>query len=279
MRSRILGTMVMFACMLGWIALGQAAAQTKAVRDVTVRGKIVKLEGPDRFVVQTSDNREVILVANPQTRYVINGKSSRYADLQVGTEISAGYVVRDERNLVNSVTVGAATDAPPVEGNIVRGRIARVRGEQIVIRSDAGKEVVLVTNDKTRVMLKGKAARIADLRLGLDVSVSYVENDRRLVAETVTVGESTYGDPTPAGNGTVLEGTVVRVVGDDQVVIRGANKKEVIVYVNPTTKYVFEKQPGRFTDIRSGADIRIEYDVRDRRNWARSIVGVRRNKK
>jgi translation initiation factor IF-1 len=169
-------------------------AQEKKIEvktDLTVRGKVVKMEAPDRFVVRTQDNKEVILFTNPQTRYTIRGKAGRYTDLSVGTELNATYLVRDDRNYVNVVTVG-------------------------------------------------------DL------------------------------EPAPAVKATTVEGTVVRVVGEDQVIVKTTGDKEVTVYVNPKTTYRFEDRAGKFTDVRQGSDVRIEYDVRDRRNYARSILGIRR---
>lgn len=165
--------------------------EKKATADVSVRGKIVKVQAPDQFVVRTQDNKEVILYASPRTRYTIDGKAGKYADLRVGTELNASYVVRDNKYYVNTVTVG-------------------------------------------------------DL------------------------------DATPSVKTTKIEGTVVRVVGDDQVIVKTKGDKEVTVYVSPKTKYIFEDRPARFTDVRQGVDVRIEYDVRDRRNLARSILGIRR---
>lgn len=168
---------------------GQAKGQAKG--QVTVRGKITKMQAPDQFVVRTQDNKDVILIASPQTRFTINGKAGRYADLRVGTEVNAAYVTQGDRYVVETVTVGAAdTDAAPADA-------------------------------------------------------------------------------------TFVEGTIVRVVGDDQIVLRDRADKEVIVFVNPQTKYLVEDRPARFADFRQGASVRIDYDVRDRRNWARSVRGVR----
>jgi translation initiation factor IF-1 len=171
--------------------------KVKAGKDLRVRGEIVRMQAPDRFIVRTSDNKEITFVAIPETRIVVNKKAARFSDLKVGAEINAVYTVRDDRFLVSAVTVGEELPAP---------------------------------------------------------------------------------EPAPA-EGTLVTGTVVRVVGQDQVIVKTAEEKEVIIYVAPQTKYVFAEQPGRFTDLRPGADIRIQYDVRDRRNVARSIIGVRRSKK
>ena len=67
------------------------------------------MEAPDQFIVRTTDNKEVILYTNPETRYTIEGKAGRYADLRVGTEINSAYTVRDNRNWVSTVTVGPVT--------------------------------------------------------------------------------------------------------------------------------------------------------------------------
>jgi len=63
-------------------------------------------------------------------------------------------------------------------------------------------------------------------------------------------------------------------VGQDQVIIRTADGKEVIVYVNPQTTYSFNDKPGKFVDVQPGSEIRVDYDLRDRRIMARSLLGL-----
>jgi len=247
---------------------------------LTVRGKITKMEGPDRFVVRTSDNRDVILYANPQTRYVINGRAGKYADLRVNTDVNVIYVAADERHVANSITVGAVANDPPrdpARGTAARAKIVRVKApDQIVVRTSAGKEVIWYASPQARFVVNGKAGRFADLRAGIEISADVAEREGRHVFTVVTVGpENTEVVPV---EGTTIEGTVVRVVGEDQVVVRTPQEKEVIVYVVPQTKYVFDEQPGRFTDLRSGATIRVQYEDRDGRRIGRSIFGLRRNK-
>jgi hypothetical protein len=257
--------------------------QEKAAQDLTIRAKIVKMETPDRFVVKTTDNKEIILQANPQTRYIINGKAGKYTDLRAGTEINAGYVLRDGRYMVNTVTIGAETGgvipaAGVVQsGTTLRGKIVRLKGsDQVVVTTTGGKEVTLYSSPTTRYVINGKPARFADLRVGVEIGAAYLERDNRFVVETFTVGAEPQ--TVPAGDATLLEGTVVRVIGEDQVVVRTPQKKEIIVYVGPQTKYLIDDQPAKFADFRTGAEVRIQYDVIDRRNHARSIIGQRRNK-
>jgi len=168
-------------------AKGQTKEQTKV--DIRVKGKVTKVEGSDRFVVRTRDNQDVILVANPQTRYTINGRAARFADVRVGTDIDVGYVVREDLNVVNTVVVG----------------------DLDVVPADA----------------------------------------------------------------TLVEGVIVRVVGEDQIVVRDRADKELIVFVNPQTKFLIDERPARIVDFRQGADVRINVDVRDQRTWARTVTGVK----
>ena len=166
---------------------GQTKAETKV--DIRVRGKITKMEGSDRFVVRTRDNQDVVLVANPQTRYTINGKAGRFADLRVGSDLDVAYVVREDLNVVNTVIIG----------------------EPDVALADA----------------------------------------------------------------TLVEGAIVRVVGEDQIVVRDRAEKEVIVFVNPQTKFLLDERPARIVDFRQGANVRINVDVRESRNWARTVTSVK----
>ena len=357
------------------IALPATAQVKEAPRDLTLRGKIVKVESPDRFVVRTTGNKEIIVFTSPETRYVIDGKAARYGDLRVGTEINAVYVMRDDRHIVNSVTVGVAAAEPvnprPVaEGTVIRGKIVSVDDPaKIIIRSAAGEEMVLVSTPETRILIDGKvsklkdlrsgfevnvnytqrngqklvtmiafgaapvpgviqqvggevqrpttlrgkivkvnspdhvtvrtadgreitliagpksrfivdgrAGRFADLRIGVEVNADFLEQDKRMLVETITIGPAPVTEPAPAREVTMVEGTVVRLIGKDQVVIKNAENQEVIVHVVPETTYTFEDRPGRFTDIRTGSEIRVQYNVRDGRNLARTIVGVRRVK-
>ena len=277
----MLRTWIRLCAVAGVFALALPVyAQVKEVprsQDLVMRGKIVKVESPDRFVVRTSDNKEVILYTSPETRYVIKGKAARYSDLRVGAEIQAPYVVREERHVVSAVTVGAATDTPRASEAVrVSGRIVRVQApEHVVIRTADNREITLIAGPKSRYVLDGKAGRFSDLRVGLEVNAEYLDRDSKMYVETITVGPVATTEPAPE---TTVQGTVVRVVGQDQVIVKTTENKEFTVYVVPQTKYVFDDQAGRFTDIRTGNDIRVVYDVRDRRNVARSILGLRRIK-
>src|SRR5207248_9065576 len=116
------------------------------------------------------------------------------------------------------------------------------------------------------------------LRVGTEITGVYLTQDNRNIVNTVTVGPAATVEPVtpPPAEGTVLQGSVVRVVGQDQVVIRTSDGKEVIVYVTPQTTYNFNDAPATFSAIQPGVPIRVDYELRDRRPYARGIFGVRR---
>jgi len=246
----------------------------------TLRGKVVRVEGQDRIVVKTSDNRDVILMANPNTRYVINGKTGRFADLRTGVDFRATYNLQNNQYIVSSIQAGEGFDVdtqPGINERKFRGRVVRVDAatNQIVAKSQDGKEVTLYVQKTGRYLRNGQAVRMADIQVGTVIEAQYLERDNHWwVDEVILVTDVTD----PAAQGTQVQGTVVRVVGTNQVIVRTSDNKEVTIELVPQTVYTFDNQPGQLRDIQAGQDIRIQYDVRDRRSIASRIFGVRRNK-
>jgi len=246
----------------------------------TLRGKVVRVEGQDRIVVKTSDNRDVILMANPTTRYVINGKTGRFADLRTGVDFRATYNLQNNQYIVSSIQAGEGFDVdtqPGINERKFRGRVVKVDAatNQIVAKSQDGKEVTLYVQKTGRFMRNGQAVRMTDIQVGTVIEAQYLERDNHWwVDEVILVTDVTD----PAAQGTQVQGTVVRVVGTNQVIVRTNDNKEVTIELVPQTVYTFDNQPGQLRDIQAGQDIRIQYDVRDRRSIASRIFGVRRNK-
>jgi translation initiation factor IF-1 len=80
----------------------------------------------------------------------------------------------------------------------------------------------------------------------------------------------------PSEQANQLEGQVVRVVGNDQVVIRTSDGKEITVHMSPDTKYRLTEKGGQFNDLKPGTDIGVQYDTRDKRQMATNVVAVTR---
>jgi len=246
----------------------------------SVQGKVIRVDGQDRIILKTTDNKEVVLISNPTTRYVINGKAGRFTDLRTGVNLRATYVMEGDRYVVNSFQVGDAPAIVGEQGGInerkFRGRVVRIDAatNQIVAKSEDGKEVTLYVQKTGRFMRNGQAVRMADIQVGTIIEAQYLERDNHWwVDEVILVTDATE----PAAQGTQLQGTVVRVVGTNQVIIRTSDNKEVTIELAPQTVYTLDNnQPAQFRDVQAGQNVRVQYDVRDRRSIASRIFGIRR---
>jgi hypothetical protein len=245
----------------------------------TLRGKVVRVEGQDRIVVRTSDNRDVILIANPTTRYVINGKAGKFADVRTGVEFRANYNLQNNQYIVSSIQTGEGLDVVQPGGineRKFRGRVVRIdaANNQIVAKSQDGKEVTLYVQKTGRFMRNGQAVRMADIQVGTIIEAQYLERDNHWwVDEVILVTDATD----PAAQGTQIQATVVRVVGTNQVKERTRDNQEVTIELVPQTVNTLDNnQPGQLRDVQAGQNVRILYDVRDRRSIASRIFGIRR---
>jgi hypothetical protein len=259
----------------------------------TLRGQVVRVEGQDRVIIRTTDNRDLTLIASPTTTYVIDGKTARFGDLRNGVNLSAVYTLNNNQYMVSSIQVGNAPNQPAQPGaaqvNInerrFRGKIVSVNAatNQIVAKSEDGAQLTLMVQKNGRFLRNGQALRFADLQIGTLIETQYVERDGYMWVEEVTVvTEQTPPAVPPATQppqqtqDTVIQGTVVRIVGTNQVVIRTSDNKEMTVDLVPQTVYTFNDQPGRLTDFQAGQNVRISYNVRDRRPIASRLFGNRR---
>lgn len=255
-----------------------------AADGTTLQGKVVRVEGQDRIIVKTSDNKEVILMSNPNTRYVIDGRTGRFTDLRTGVNVRAAYNMDGNRYIVSSVQVG---DAPavvtqPQPGGInerkFRGRIVKVDAatNQIVAKAQDGNEVTLYVQKNGRFMRNGQAITLANIQVGTVIETQYVERDNHWWVEEVIVVTDNAAPDQAGTDATQIQGTVVRIVGQNQVIIRTKDNKEFTVDLVPQTVYTFDNQPGQFRDIQPGQDIRVQYNTRERRSIASRIFGNRR---
>jgi translation initiation factor IF-1 len=228
----------------------------QATSVTTLRGKVVRVEGQDRIVVKTSDNRDVILMANPTTRYVINGKTARFADLRTGVDFRATYNLQNNQYIVSSIQAGEGFDVdtqPGINERKFRGRVVKVDAatNQIVAKSQDGKEVTLYVQKTGRFLRNGQAVRMADIQVGTVIEAQYLERDNHWwVDEVLLVTDVTD----PAAQGTQVQGTVVRVVGTNQVIVRTNDNKEVTIELVPQTVYTFDNQPAQLRDIQAGQE-------------------------
>lgn len=175
----------------------------------------------------------------------------------------------------------------------LRGRIVRTAPDQFIVETPDNRQVTVYTNPQTRYVSNNQVIPYSDLRQGVQITTTYTTQGERFIANAVTLVPANANPPAqpapnppqtapaqpapPAGPPTV-EGEVVRVIGQDHVVIRTSDGKEVIVHVNPQTQYQFTGQPAAFTTLQPGYPVGVYYDVQGGRNVGRRFIGLRRNR-
>ena len=162
------------------------------------------------------------------------------------------------------LTAPVVADDPPKANQKtveMRGRIVRTAPDQIIVTTAENKEVIVHTRPLTRFMRDGRAIRFNELQVGSTVAVVTVTEGDRIFAETVTFVAASGEAVT--GNATLIEGTVVRTIGTDQVVVQGIDGTEFTVFVDTATVFQISGRTGRFVDLRAGVPVSIQVDMRD----------------
>lgn len=269
-------------------AQANVQSQANAQASLTASGKITKVQGDQVWV--NANGREMSFYTSPQTHYSFDGRDAKFNDLRVGSDINVMYGQQGDRMNATAFYTGAqpafqgsttttttTTGAAGAANLTLRGKVIRTVGtDQVVVQGDNGKEMVLWVNPQSQIMYRNRAARIVDLTPGVFVNAQYVQQgDRYIVTNLNDVEGTTTVVPggAAAAVGTEFSGTVVRVVGTDQVIVRDGSGKEVTVYVNPQTTYQIGEQPGQFTQIQPGQPVQLRYEVENGNRWrARSII-------
>jgi len=165
---------------LAW-AQRPAAPPPKGTR---IQGHVVRVQGPNQFVVRTADKREVILHTHPRTRFLLNERAVRFTDLREKAAVDILFDETEGRNVASSVTI-AGDEEPGTE--IVEGEVVRVLEPQneLVVRTVSGKEVILVTHPRTTFTINERSARLVDFRPGTAVKVRFNVKDRKNMAHSI----------------------------------------------------------------------------------------------
>lgn len=170
-------------------------------------------------------------------------------------------------------------------GTTIQGQVIRVSptNNSFVVLGPEGRQVTVYTTPQATFRFGERPARLSDLKEGSRVTVDYDLRDNRYMARSVTWTENATLSPSPAQTttaapapvltGTPLQGTIVRLEGSDQVLVRTPDNREVVFYADPQTVYRLQDRSVGFVDLRPGMPVTVTYDLRDRRPFARTIIG------
>jgi uncharacterized protein (TIGR03000 family) len=118
------------------------------------------------------------------------------------------------------------------------------------------------------------------------IRATFMQNGREMTQErvvSVTPGRMSMVDfnqaqaepipiaqqPAPAGE--LLEGRVIRT-GPDHFVIESRDNRQVTVYTNAETRFLMNQNPAAFTDLRSGANISLNFTRQGDRHFATNVT-------
>jgi len=198
----------------------------------------------------------------------------------------------------------AQTARQAVVGTTIHGRVVRVAPttNTFIVQTPEGREVTFYANPQTTYRFNNQAVQFNELREGTTITATYNTQGDRYIANAVTWGDTapapgtatrtttteqvpppsgtTTATPAPQTNvptGSTLEGTILRVQGTDQFIVRTADGKEMVFYAAPQAVYRFDERPATFAEIQQGMPVTITYSMQDgRRPIASTIVGRRR---
>jgi len=272
-------------------AVGQEPDPTRPGQaPLELRGRVVKV-GTDQIVLEGGDRKQTTLAVNPKTRFLMNNKPVVISDLRVGSSVATTYVMDGTRYIAGTVTLTEAKsdkEPAPRAATELSGKVVKVAADEVIIETPEKKKVSVMLTSKTRFSRNDKDVLVADIRVGSNVTAVYTLDGTRYVADSVVLVDNLPVSPPPpnkpdtdppavkppAATPTRIEGEVVRVVGEDQVVVRTVDGREVTVFVGPQTSYVFDSKAGTFAALKVGEPIAVEYTVVGTRYRASRITGV-----
>lgn len=151
-----------------------------------MRGQVIRILGPDRFVVRTPDNREMILRTDAQTRFLMNQGAARFSDLRERSNVLVRFNRARGRNLARSVLInprlGASLGARSLAGTIAR---LNVLDDLMVVRTASGREVPMHVNSRTALSLNNQTVLLNELRTGMPVQIQFDVRDQRNLAQSI----------------------------------------------------------------------------------------------
>ncbi|MFB3893053.1 MAG: hypothetical protein ACE15C_13630 [Phycisphaerae bacterium] len=141
---------------------GMLMSQERPARPLM--GTIVKVDGKN-IVIKTmargGEGEEKTVVTDDKTKFIVDAEEGKLADLKA-----------EMRVVITPATGTAETVNATSKGR--NGTFVKVDGKNIVIktgRGEAAKEETIATDDKTKVFVDGKAAKLEDLKENMFVTV------------------------------------------------------------------------------------------------------------
>lgn len=162
---------------------GMAVAQTSSTTVVHRTGTVLaKYDG--KVAVQMDDGTVKEFTPKPGKTIMVDGKETGYADLKVGTVLSADFVKTTTTVPVETTTIKNAT-------------VTKVVANTLVVQNEQGFKSYTIPSD-FKFLVEGKETSITDLRPGMKLTATIVSKSTKTLTEAEVKGVGGTGPAAPA---------------------------------------------------------------------------------
>jgi hypothetical protein len=152
-------------------AASLAAAPAGAAAAATDSG-VVQSVSPARIVLRELDGSTVTIAMAPRTRVLVNGVAAALADIRPGFVATVAHNGARPARLVRAFG--------RLQRLVTRGILVSVSRRTVAVRTTAGETLTVRVTARTRIRVRGLAARLADLRRGAAIEVTHTPGGEAL---------------------------------------------------------------------------------------------------
>jgi len=161
------------------MAAAQDAKPKEAPKPKSLHGVLTKVDGKNLLVKvkgkKGEADKDVTVATDEKTKFLVDYEEGKLEDLKAEMTVTA------------TPDTGTATEVKAhVKGAF--GSVVKVEGKNLVIKSTAKdkKEITVATDEKTRVVIDGKPAKLEDLKPGMKVKAIPETGTATKIATTST---------------------------------------------------------------------------------------------
>lgn len=182
---------------------------TEVVADVTLGQKIT-------LAVEGDVNNKMTFVVIPDTQIEVDGEEASLAQVVIGSRAEVLFRVEGGQNI--ALEIKAQSPPPPLQLK-VRGTIfdASDAEGRLTLKAQDGTLLKFIVTKETKILVDGKEATRADLKVGMLATITYVVEGNAKVALEIDA-KTPPPSPPPAPIVKVFHGTLTADVGTDNVV-------------------------------------------------------------
>jgi RNA polymerase sigma factor (sigma-70 family) len=214
-----------------------------------VAGTITQV-GEGSVTIQPGTGQAVVVPLNSATVVKVGGAAAKATDLKVGMRAYAFVPQGQPATEIRAYTPPPATPTPsPAPKPTVAGTITAVGEGSVTIQPGTGQAVVVPLNSATVVQVGGKAAKAADLKVGMR---AYTFGQPGQPATEVRAYTPPPATPTPSPAPQPNVAGTITAVGEGSITIQPSTGQAVVVTLNSATVVKVGGQAAAAADLKAG---------------------------